>query len=389
MLTASAVPTNGTHHDLPIIGDIKREIRQRVKLPKEALSLDVLFGHETELAYRQDFLGLAMQPAGRSLRERLKTAVKRMMRSALRWILMRQVEFNAVLVEYLQESSQALSTLDQNIGELYAAWTAVQQQSDRLAGRQDDIGRRIIEVNDALIACRLRLRRTLEPALAGVSPTAIVPDAAAAPDIDYFLYFNRVRGPREEVLRQHSIYVDYFRDVGEVIDIGCGRGEFVELSATENVPVRGIDTNQDMVEFCQELGLPVIWEEATLHVAERANDSLGGIFMAQVAEHLPPVALAALVRQCWQKLHKGGILLIEAINPACPQALADFHVDPTRLLPIHPQWLQFLLEESRFPVRERVLTCPVDWDDKPAIRTAEPRPAAAPRYRNYALVCSK
>src|SRR5439155_7963116 len=154
-------------------------------------------------------------------------------------------------------------------------------------------------------------------------------------------------------------------------------------------PVRGIDTNQDMVEFCQELGLPVIWEEATLHVAERADESLGGIFMAQVAEHLPPVALAALVRQCWQKLHKGGILLIEAINPACPQALADFHVDPTRLLPIHPQWLQFLLEESRFPVRERVLTCPVDWDDKPAIRTEEPRPAAAPRYRNYALVCSK
>jgi len=389
MPSPSTAVLDGAAEQVPTIADIKRAIRQRVQLPQTPLTLDPLFRHETELAYRQDFLHLAVQPAGKSLRKRIKTLAKKAMGAALRWLLMRQVEFNAVLVERLRESSQALSTVDQNIQELYSAWTALKNRSDSQAACLEAMEHQLAILNDAVIACRLRVRRVLEPSASSVSTSPPTPEIFSGPAFDYFLFFNQFRGSREEVLQQQRIYVDYFRDLGEVLDIGCGRGEFVELLCSEQIPVHGIDTDPDMAEFCHELGLPVSLADSSQHLSQCNDASLGGVFMAQVAEHMTPSALAGLLQECWQKLRKGGTIAVEALNPVCPEALADFWLDPTRIRLVHPHWLHFLLENERFRPREFIYTSPVDAADLTVTAATEFCPADAAPYRHYAIVASK
>src|SRR5206468_1161453 len=107
------------------------------------------------------------------------------------------------------------------------------------------------------------------------------------------------------------------------------------------------------------------------------------------AEHLSLEALACLLRQCWTKLRKGGTILIEAINPSCPAALADFHGDPTRLRPVHPRWLEFLLESERFHILEHISTTPVSAAEAPVAQSTTLDPAKALHYRTYAIRACK
>src|SRR5437660_743668 len=86
--------------------DLKRSIQRRVPLHHVPLPVEDLFRHETELAYRRDFLDLAVPPAGPTFRDRAKTFVKRLLRTTLRWVLIRQVEFNGVLLEQVRESAR-------------------------------------------------------------------------------------------------------------------------------------------------------------------------------------------------------------------------------------------------------------------------------------------
>ncbi len=382
--SAHSTPTHA-----PTIADIKQEIRRHVQLPQMPLALDPLFRQETELAYRQDFLRLAVQPGRRSLKERLKTGLKRMMRATLRWVLVRQVEFNALLVDRLRESSWALSILDQNIQELYSAWTAVKNQTEAHAARQQEVERRLASLNDTVVACRVRVKRALEPSVPCMKVSPETRESFAGPAFDYFLFFNQFRGSREEVLKQQQIYLDYFRDLGEVLDIGCGRGEFVELLTTEQIPVHGIDADPDMADFCRELGLPVSLAEASRYLGDCEDGSLGGVFLAQVAEHMAPDALAGLLQECWQKLRKSGRILLEATNPVCAAALTDFYLDPTRIRPVHPQWLQFLVESERFKPQELIYSLPVDAADMPVMKATAYSPFDAARYRHYAIAASK
>src|SRR5438477_5778554 len=104
---------------------------------------------------------------------------------------MRQVEFNAVLVDRLRESSRALSILDQNIQELYSAWTAVKNQADAQAARQQEVERRLASLNDAVIACRVRVKRALDPLVPCTRVSAETRENFAGPAFDYFLFFNQ------------------------------------------------------------------------------------------------------------------------------------------------------------------------------------------------------
>ncbi|MGH7268610.1 MAG: class I SAM-dependent methyltransferase, partial [Candidatus Rokuibacteriota bacterium] len=184
---------------------------------------------------------------------------------------------------------------------------------------------------------------------AALPPTPAIPAGAGRlPSGAYLAFEDRHRGTREEIRQRQRGYLDLFRE-GPVLDVGCGRGEFLELCREAKVDAHGIDVDPDMVARCREAGLEAERADALGYLMELPNGSLGGLFCSQVIEHLPPEAVIALVRLAHAKLRPGGVLLCETPNPTCLSVFSGaFYVDLTHIKPIHPQAAVFVLEAAGF-----------------------------------------
>jgi len=144
------------------------------------------------------------------------------------------------------------------------------------------------------------------------------------------------------------MYLDLFRG-GPLLDVGCGRGEFLELCRDAGIEARGIDQDTGMVAACREASLDVEQAEALSYLHGLPDGSLGGVFCSQVIEHLPPDALIALVRLVHAKLRSGGVLICETPNPTCLTVFSGaFYVDLTHIKPIHPEAAVFIFEAVGF-----------------------------------------
>jgi hypothetical protein len=174
---------------------------------------------------------------------------------------------------------------------------------------------RLSERADNAVAARERaerLLRELEERLTrlerrgrgggGAAPATVAaqPSAGAVPD--YFAFESRMRGSVEAVRERQRPYVDDFRAQAPVLDVGCGRGELVALLRQSGVEARGIDAEADMVAYARGDGLPVEQADAVSYLEGLADDSLGGIFMGQVVEHLPPPTLVRVLELAGAKL---------------------------------------------------------------------------------------
>jgi O-antigen chain-terminating methyltransferase len=179
------------------------------------------------------------------------------------------------------------------------------------------------------------------------------------------------------------VYLGYFRDAGKVLDVGCGRGELVELLEDEGVPVWGVDANADAANYCGSRGLPVTRADAAAYLDEQADGSLGGIFLGRAAGRTTPADLAALLRRCRVKLRRGGVLVVESVNPACPEAPAEAPGEPSRAWPL--PLLRSLLEGEGFGPTEVVFSGPVSAGLPPVARGADEVPPRASAYHTYAV----
>ncbi len=168
-------------------------------------------------------------------------------------------------------------------------------------------------------------------------------------DWRYAGFENRFRGSAEEVKRQLEPYISYFPKGGKVVDLGCGRGEFLELLRENGFAAEGIDINSQMVEACLDKGLSCRKGDLLEGLSEWEDASLDGIFSSQVIEHLTPAYLKKLAELCLQKLTSPGTLIWETINPASVFALVQiYYLDLSHQKPVHPQALKFMLEAAGF-----------------------------------------
>ena len=174
-------------------------------------------------------------------------------------------------------------------------------------------------------------------------------DIPSESEFDYFLFEERFRGSEDDIKKRQLSYVDIFRGRENVVDLGCGRGEFLELMQENGVPARGVESNTDMFLLCRDKGLDVVQQSLFDHLESVPDGSIGGIFCSQVIEHLSSGLQIRLVSLAHKKLNPGSPIVIETINPECLFALSrNFFLDPTHVRPVHPEMLRFLMESTHF-----------------------------------------
>ena len=140
-----------------------------------------------------------------------------------------------------------------------------------------------------------------------------------------------------------------FKGASDVLDVGCGRGEFLDLLRENGISARGIDLNDEMAAVSRERGLDATAGDALSYLLAQPDGSLGGLFAAQVAEHLEPDYLMRFLDAAYHKLRPGSKIVLETINPACWFAFFSSYIrDITHERPLHPDTLQYLLRASGF-----------------------------------------
>ena len=145
------------------------------------------------------------------------------------------------------------------------------------------------------------------------------------------------------------MYVARVHGHAPLLDIGCGRGEMLEVLRGAGIEARGIDLNDDSVALCQSKGLAAEKADLFVYLDEVPDSSLGGAICCQVVEHLPPPRLPEMIRLLDQKLRAGALVAIETPNPECLAIFAThFYIDPTHRHPIPPALMSFYLEEAGF-----------------------------------------
>lgn len=165
--------------------------------------------------------------------------------------------------------------------------------------------------------------------------------------IDYFDFENHFRGSRNAVKKSQQIYLDYFRDKKHVLDIGCGRGEFLELMKENGIQGYGVDAYQEFVELCRYKQLEAVYGDA-FDILEKERE-LDGIFAAQFIEHIHFEQLVRLLELAYERLIPGSYLVLETQNPMSLAIYANaFYIDPSHNKPVHPLTVQYLLEKIGF-----------------------------------------
>jgi 2-polyprenyl-3-methyl-5-hydroxy-6-metoxy-1,4-benzoquinol methylase len=207
---------------------------------------------------------------------------------------------------------------------------------------------RIREEYESIIHQELRLIRQ-KVSLTRIEERVSLNAPPAPADVDWLKFADIFRGTREAVRERQRWYAPHFSHHAPVLDIGCGRGEMLEVFRDAGIEARGVDLNEDSVALCHALGLPAERADLFAYLNDLPDSWLGGAVCCQVVEHLPPDRLPLLIQLLCSKLRPGGLVAIETPNPECLAIFAThFYRDPTHRHPIPAVLLRFYLEEAGF-----------------------------------------
>lgn len=198
----------------------------------------------------------------------------------------------------------------------------------------------------------------------GASP-ASSPATAAAEEAFYPALEQQFRGTRDEIRARLMAYQPWMQGLpaAPVADIGCGRGEWLELLHEWNLDAVGIDLNALLVQESASKGLRAVHADALAWLAEQPANSLSAITSFHVVEHLPFGLLLKLVDQARRVLQPGGRLILETPNPENLQvATQSFWLDPTHQRPLPPVLLEFLVSHAGLQLETTLRLNPPEGD---------------------------
>lgn len=171
----------------------------------------------------------------------------------------------------------------------------------------------------------------------------------------YPAFENRHRGSRELIRGRLTVYLPFIKPLLELyqpaaaLDLGCGRGEWLELLRDNNFQPYGVDLNSGMLAACTERGLSVTHGDAIAYLKSLGDDSQCIVSGFHIAEHITFDDLETLISQSLRVLKPGGLLILETPNPEnVVVGTSSFYLDPTHQRPIPPPLLSFLAEHLGF-----------------------------------------
>jgi O-antigen chain-terminating methyltransferase len=262
----------------------------------------------------------------------------------------RQRSFNIVLLDLVGDLRRDIAAVR---SDLRADIDTLQRDlSDALAGESGKLRELVITAakrNDALIAALDQKIETVAVRVRDVTN----PIVTASSDILYRRIEDSLRGAEAHVRADVAHYMRLAETHVPVLDVGCGRGEFLAACREAGIEARGVDTNERSVADLQQRGFRVSLSAIPECFSEVGDGALGSILAMHVVEHLPLEALFALFRDAARVLRSGGLLMIE--TPTAESVLmsaSDFWRDPTHLAPRHSAALTVLAREHGFVIEE-------------------------------------
>jgi SAM-dependent methyltransferase len=280
----------------------------------------------------------------------------------------RTAEDAQVAIVRLQDIARGLAAATSGLSdEMLKRYESLLGRDQRYDARLADLATAVTVLQQTSLALSREIARGLPaaPSPAAVAsapaPAAAAPAAAAGDTHQQMLAGDRLqsqqyagfedlfRGSESEIRQRMADYLPIFAGAGEVVDIGCGRGEFLELLRSAGLTARGVDLNHEMVERSRAKGFDVTETDGLSFVAGAAPGSVGGLIACQVVEHLQPDYLLRFLAASAQALRPGAAIVLETINPACWSAFFDSYVrDLTHVRPVHPDTLKFLVMAAGF-----------------------------------------
>lgn len=300
--------------------------------------------------------------------------------------LERQQQFNAALVDHLNRNIGAHEEAAQAVVDLRAALDADRaaraafnsalivflqtiteyiDTKDRAMGGPE-LREQIVLASERAMATARALDRLQTPDSRLQQPPGPESGARSLEPV-YVGFEDRFRGSQDAIRARVAGYIPLFKSgiAGEVLDVGCGRGELLALLKEAGVPARGIDVNGEMVALCRERGLDAAQADALTYLESLADASLAGLAAVQVVEHLDPAYLTRFLTAAFHKLRPGATLVLETINPACWMAFFEAYIrDLTHAQPLHPDTLRFLVQASGFSSVDVQFRSPVSDADR-------------------------
>lgn len=281
-------------------------------------------------------------------------------------------------IERLERTTRGLAAgLSGVSDEMLKRWESLLGRDQRYSGRIDEIRSSLAVAQHQVAALKREFERSRDGATAPtavastphgqiVTPKADVTDrpgsdSASTNSWKYVGFEDIFRGSRDEIRARQEGYVPLFAGASDVVDIGCGRGEFLDLLTAAGIGARGLDVNHEMVEVCRARGLDVTEGDALSYLRAQPDESLGGLIAAQVVEHLEPSYLLRFLEQAQRTLRPGAAMVLETINAACWLAFFESYIrDITHARPLHPDTLKYLVTASGFVDVEVQFKAPID-----------------------------
>lgn len=282
--------------------------------------------------------------------------------------------------DQLAATKQALDTvIAARAGALEAGLENQKRETSAIAARTNETALLLAQTRKgldehwrAILNQKLIIEAALapEPARSAVGEDARTTEDRATPhllDALYISFEDRYRGTREDIKARQRVYLERVQESvaatgqGAVIDIGCGRGEWLELLGDSGITAHGYDLNRIAVEESRARGLDVRFADALKALSTLPDNSCSVITGFHIIEHLPFDVLVRLIDHSLRALRPGGLLIVETPNPANLVVAAEkFYFDPTHRNPLPLELTSYLLESRGFGGVEILSLHPVD-----------------------------
>jgi O-antigen chain-terminating methyltransferase len=294
--------------------------------------------------------------------------LQKLVLKALELISRDQRKINQELINSVEQLLNIQSLFRQEIQELRADIQVLESKSQKNADIRNDVSQafrqiasleRLHRLNDVLNRNEITsLRQSIgSHASLPKSEGQTVPTGPTGPDLNsFFLSFDEeFRGTKEEVSDLLKVYLPLILNAkagtaqAPILDIGCGRGEWLEFLKRNQTVARGVDLNPVLVDLCNHQGLEVICSDAIDYLKGIPSESLGAVTAFHLVEHLTFPVWVEMVDQIRRTLRPGGVVVFETPNPAnFHVATHNFWLDPTHVKPIPSTFAKMLLESRGF-----------------------------------------